>query len=246
MVAGNLREVFERQQHAMRAKLEYELTLHRHPVARGDASEQAWISTLRAFFPRRYEIAQAFVVDYRGDQSQQQDVVIFDRHYSPLLSDAVGGIYVPAEAVYAVFEVKQSIGREEVLYASGKVQSVRRLERTSAEFRHLGGKAPADRPCPPIFGGLLAVAAGWSPPYGGPFRELLEEAKPEERLDLGCSLAGGAFEAVYAENAPVSITTSRPEIGLSVFMFRLLHRLQQESGTVGAIKFDSYTATLGQ
>ncbi len=244
MSPSRLREIFVQQQLAMRAKLEYELTLHVHPEARGDAAEEAWIAILRTALPRRYEVAQAFVLDCDGVQSQQQDVVIFDRQFSPLLSDAAGGRYVPAEAVYAVFEVKQAIGREEVLDAREKAGSVRTLRRTSAGFRHLAGTAPADRPHDAILAGLLAVKAGWSPPYGTPFKSaLVQDATDQRRLDLGCSLDGGAFEVSYDAASEPTVAVSEPDIGLPTFLFKLLQRFQGMT-TAHALDFGAYLDAL--
>jgi len=240
---SSLREIFIQQQKAMRAKLEYELTLHRHPDARGDAAEEAWIAMLATTLPRRYEVAKAFVIDCRGTQSQQQDVVIFDRHFSPLLSDAAGGRYIPAEAVYAVFEVKQAIGRDEVLYAAEKAASVRSLHRTSASFRHLTGVAAPDRPRDDILAGILAVRAEWCPPYGVPFRKVLDDCIATGRLDLGCSLDGGAFEVEYRDRNVLEVTSSELETGLPSFLFTLLRRFQKMT-TVHAIDFGSYLAAL--
>lgn len=42
-----------------------------------------------------------------------------------------GALYVPAESVDAVFEVKQSMDADQVNYASDKVASVRTLHRTN-------------------------------------------------------------------------------------------------------------------
>ena len=42
-------------------------------------------------------------------------------------------MYIPAESVYAVFEVKQDV-KGYIDYAAQKVESVRRLKRTSIEM----------------------------------------------------------------------------------------------------------------
>jgi hypothetical protein len=48
-------------------------------------------------------------VDSLGNFSQQIDVVVFDRQYSPFIFDFREQQIVPAESVYAVFEAKQTI-----------------------------------------------------------------------------------------------------------------------------------------
>jgi hypothetical protein len=59
-----------------------------HPGTKGDASESVWISLLDRYLPKRYQAAKAFVVDSKGTFSDQIDVVVFDRQYSPFIFTA--------------------------------------------------------------------------------------------------------------------------------------------------------------
>jgi len=61
---------------------------------------------------------------------------------------------------------------------------------------------------------------------------------PEERLDLGCVAATGAFEAIFDDKGP-RISTSDTDFALASFFMRLLHRLQR-IGTVPAIEYADY------
>lgn len=54
--------------------------------AKGDASESVWRELLQAYLPKRYQAETAHVVDSKGAFSDQIDVVVFDRQYSPLSS----------------------------------------------------------------------------------------------------------------------------------------------------------------
>jgi hypothetical protein len=101
-------------------------------------------------------------VDSEDAFSEQMDVVIFDRQYSPFIFRFQGQTIVPAESVYAVFEAKQSIDAGQVEYARKKVASVRRLRRTSLPIPHAGGTYPP-RPLPKILGGLLTFESDWKP-----------------------------------------------------------------------------------
>src|SRR5271155_2662213 len=92
-----------------------------HPGMKGDASENVWISLLDTYLPKRYQAAKAFVVDSQGDFSQQIDVVVFDRQYSPFIFRYENDTIVPAESVYAVFEEKQTMNADLVSYAQQKV-----------------------------------------------------------------------------------------------------------------------------
>ena len=80
-----------------------------HPGTLGDASETVWLDLLQTYLPRRYSAASAHVVDSKGKFSEQIDIVIFDRQYTPFIFYFAGKAIVPAEGVYAVLEAKQSI-----------------------------------------------------------------------------------------------------------------------------------------
>lgn len=73
----------------LQVRLEGELRANRtavtHPGARGEASEDDWLRVLNDHLPRRYRADRAFVIDSRGECSDQIDVVIYDRQYSPFL-----------------------------------------------------------------------------------------------------------------------------------------------------------------
>ena len=56
-----------------------------HPGTKGDASEHVWLELLQSYLPQRYQAATAHVVDSLGKFSDQIDVVIFDRQYSPFI-----------------------------------------------------------------------------------------------------------------------------------------------------------------
>ncbi len=72
-----------------------------HPGTKGDASEAVWLELLEAYLPVRYRAAKAHIVDSLGTFSQQIDVVIFDRQYSPFIFSFQQQLIIPAESVYA-------------------------------------------------------------------------------------------------------------------------------------------------
>ena len=65
-------------------------------------------------------------MDCDGRTSDQIDVLIYDPQYSPLLArTSSGDLFVPAEAIYAAFEVKQEMNKSLMDYAAYKIASVR-------------------------------------------------------------------------------------------------------------------------
>src|SRR3989344_2100470 len=163
-----------------------------HPGTKGDASENVWIDMLDTYLPKRYQAAKAHVVDSLGNFSQQIDVVVFDRQYSPFIFTYENETIIPAESVYAVFEAKQTADAGLVAYAQEKVASVRRLHRTSLPIPHAGGTYPA-KPLIPILGGLLTFESEWSPALGPSMDKALNANLTEGRLDIGCVAAHGHF-----------------------------------------------------
>lgn len=115
-----------------------------HAPTKGRSAELRWVDMLRQFLPKRYAVDSAFVVDVDGRVSEQMDVVVYDCQYSPLLFQDEAGLYIPAESVYATFDVKQEFSKEHVEYAGGKVASVRALDRTSAEIPSCGRDVRAE------------------------------------------------------------------------------------------------------
>jgi len=208
-----------------------------HPGTKGDASERVWLELLERYLPRRYQAAKAHVVDSKGAFSQQMDVVIFDRQYSPFIFQCEGEVIVPAESVYAAFEAKQAINATQVAYAQEKIASVRRLHRTSLPIPHAGGVYKA-KELTPILGGLLTFESDWSPPLGAPLLEALAKDHPGGRLDLGCVAAHGYFS--LTTGAYDVIEGKKPA---TAFLFKLISDLQF-SGTVPMIDVQAYARWL--
>src|SRR6266403_3773644 len=205
-----------------------------HPTTKGDASEQVWLEMLRTYLPQRYQVAKAHVVDSLGTFSEQIDVVVFDRQYSPFIFNYQGQSIVPAESVYAAFEAKQAINADQVSYAQGKVASVRRLHRTSLPIPHAGGTYPAKIPAR-ILGGLLTFESEWSPPLGQPLTEALRKGEPDGRLDLGCIAAHGTF-GCDEKDCYTMVPQGKPA---TAFLFELIARLQA-TATVPMIDIRAY------
>ena len=212
-----------------------------HPSTKGDASEAVWLDLLQSYLPQRYRAATAHIVDCEGKFSDQIDVVVFDRQYSPFIFNYEGQTIVPAESVYAAFEAKQSINAGQVEYAQKKVASVRRLHRTSLPIPHAGGVFPP-KPLIPILGGILTFDSDWRPPFGKALQTALNGGTEEERLDLGCVAAHGHFHYAADTQRYCFIRGGRPA---TAFLFNLISRLQF-SGTVPMIDVQAYARWLAK
>ena len=106
-----LQEAFYHEQLALLQKLVLAEKSITHQGKRGDVTERHFITTLRAYLPKRYAVDSAIVIDSDGKTSDQMDVVIYDPQYTPTLLDQHDHKYVTAEAVYAVMEVKPTVNK---------------------------------------------------------------------------------------------------------------------------------------
>jgi hypothetical protein len=235
----DLRGVFLELQKQMIASLAATRQVIQHSGAKGSSTELQWQTMLRSYLPERYAVDKAFVLDCEGNLSEEIDLVIYDRQYSPFLFNQNFVKYVPAESVYAVFEIKQEIGSGVVKYAGEKVASVRRLRRTSVPAP---GVPQAKEPGY-IVGGVLTLSSSWNPALGKTFVDALGELPKDERLNIGCALECGGFEAVYGKDLEPFVEISSPETSLIFFFLHLLSRLQW-MGTVPALDLSVYGRVL--
>jgi len=210
-----------------------------HPGTKGDASESVWLELLNNYLPERYRAHMAHVVDSNGQFSDQIDVVIFDRQYSPFIFRYEGKVIIPAESVYAVFEAKQSVNADQIRYAQAKVASVRKLHRTSLPIPHAGGTYPA-KPLIPIYGGVLSFESDWNPALGEALLKALTEDDGDGRLEFGCIAAGGYF---YLDRDTDKYELQPGGKPATAFLFKLISQLQF-SGTVPMIDVQAYARWL--
>lgn len=247
MTDVDLHQLLLHKQTVLAAKLHTADALS-HSVAKGDVGELNWRAALdgrhegRGFLPGRYAVSGAFIIDADGNTSEQIDLVIHDAHFCPLFFEEGDNRYIPAESVYAVFEIKPELNRQHVLYAGKKAASVRRLRRTSVPIVHAGGTFEARKPFT-ILAGILTASSGWtSPPFGDPLIEALNDTEELGKLDFGATAEHGAFEVSYGEHGP-ELSISETESGLVFFLTHLYTRLQS-LGTVTAIDLSEYAKPL--
>jgi len=207
-----------------------------HGGVMGSVNEEHWLELFRQYLPNRYDVATGIVIDSLGNRSEQIDLVVFDRHFTPTLLTQKNHRYIPAEAVYGVFECKQTIDKDNLTYAQDKAASVRRMHRTSVAIAHAGGTYQP-KPHLRIVAGILAPTASWADGLGEAFERNLSN-EPERVLDCGVALEHGCFDRHDG-----GLAIMREEGALIYFLFRLLVRLQS-LGTVPAIDWSAYSRVI--
>ena len=235
-----IKNLFKGMQEQMIAQLNAQEFIG-HPGTKGDVTENNWLSWMKKFLPKRYAADKAFVIDNKGNVSDQIDIVIYDKQYSPIVFEQNGALYVTAESVYAVFEVKQDLSKANIKYAENKISSVRRLARTSAPIVYSVGMKPA-KPLHNIIGGLLTTHTEWNNPIDELVKSHLSKLKHEGQIDLLCCLKDSSFSIEYSESEVTLHKSSGDEVLIYIFLKLLL--MLQKIGTVPAIDLLQYAKVI--
>lgn len=254
----DLKTLFADLQSEMQASLNADRKHIAHNGSMGDATETRWIDFFSHYLPNRYKVDKAMVIDHKGNVSQQMDIVLYDAVFTPFIFNKDGFKYIPAEGVYAVFEVKQDI-KGNIEYAGKKFESVRQLERTSAPMIASGDKKPP-RPLTPIVGGILTTSCSYA--QQDTIVENIKKQSGLRHIDIGCCLDYSAFQVkcksgdsikmknqndvrLYYDNLEIEeIIFSKPENSLFVF-FLWLFNILKDIGTVAAIDINAYLREIG-
>jgi len=264
----NIGELFQGLQNQMVAQLNTNREFILHSGSKGDALENVWIEWLRKYLPNRYCVDKAFVIDNEGYLSQQLDLVIYDQQYTPFVLSQNGISYIPAEGVYAVFEVKPDLngnvdGDNFFEYAGKKIESVRQLKRTSVKIINAGKENEA-RPLTKIIGGILASTNSFTHSNNNTIEKHLKVLSGLQSIEIGCAADYGSFYVNYSGEEDIKnmnfddrilnyysirkfekLTFSSKENSLISFFLQLTRYLQQAVGTVAAIDLNAYAKNIG-
>lgn len=220
----NIKKLFTALDEEMRMKLSSKIDEIYHPTAKGDESELNWIGLLRAYLPERYTVDSGFVVDHKGNISEQIDIIVYDRHFTPFIFRGENVVYIPAEGVYAIFEVKPHFDQKNYNYAVEKLKSVKTLKRTSASFAHILGTDKKE--LFGVIGGILTK--------GIKSKKCFNEIKASSELSIILSLDYG----IKIING-ASMEKQDKEPVLAFFLLKLIEKLRA-LGSVPALEVDKY------
>lgn len=270
----NLKELFNGLQNQMIAQLNTNRDFINHSTSKGDSLENTWIEWLRKYLPSRYCVDKAIIIDCSGQLSDQIDLVIYDQQYTPFVLSQNGIHYIPAEGVYAIFEVKPDLkgsvnvkGKSinYISYAGRKIESVRKLTRTSTKMIDVGYARPA-RPLTKIIGGILTSTN--TIVKRETIDNQLQSLSGIQSIEIGCAIGYGSFYVdykgpEYKAERDVSLDVFNSNIhdyyhnrklekviysdndtALVTFFLQLMRYLQQSIGTVAAIDLNEYSKAI--
>lgn len=264
----DIKLLFAGLQKQMIAQLNTNREFITHPGSKGDSLENAWIEWLRTYLPNRYNVDKAIVIDSEGNTSHQMDIVIYDNWYTPFIFTQNGFHYIPAEGVYAVFEVKPDIkgnvdDKNYIEYSAEKIESVRVLKRKAAGFIN-GGIPRTARPLTKIIGGILCSTNTYTRNNNSTIKGHIQNQTKLKTIDLGCIADYGSFYVDYDPNDEIidaghkaylefynnrtfkSIKFSKADNSMVTFFFQLTRYLQQAIGTIPAINLKEYLDNIGE
>jgi hypothetical protein len=264
----NVSDLFNGLQKQMVAQLNTNRKFIQHPGSKGDSLENVWIEWLRHYLPNRYCVDKAIIIDSIGQLSHQIDLVIYDQQYTPFVFSQNGIHYIPAEGVYAVFEVKPdfkgNVDRHNFFKYTGiKIESVRKLKRTSVKIINAGVECPA-RPLTKILGGILASTNTYAHTNTKTIESHIKSLKGLQTIEMGCAVDYASFYVNYTGQEDIanknfeeritkyysdrtfeSMTFSNNNNSLVTFFLQLTRYLQQSIGTVAAIDLNAYANAVG-
>jgi len=263
----DIKDLFSGLQNQMVAQLNTNREFILHPGSKGDSLENVWIEWLKKYLPNRYCVDKAIIIDSKGNLSNQIDLVIYDQQYTPFVLNQNGIHYIPAEGVYAVFEVKPDFkgnidGHNFIEYTGIKIESVRKLKRTTVGIINAGKEVEA-RPLTKILGGILASTNSYSNSNNNTIISHVKNLKGLQTIEIGCAVDYGSFfvnykgeenltnkkfeERIfnyYKDRVFDNVTFSAKENSLVTFFLQLTRYLQQSIGTVAAIDLNAYAQSV--
>lgn len=214
-----------------------------HPSAKGDVSELAWKKFIKRYLPSRFSADSGFVIDAHDKTSDQIDLIIYDKVFTPAFWGGGNHSYILAEAVHAVFEIKKNANSAALEYASRKAESVRKLHRTSAPYKGSGQDNPPKKLFH-IIGGLLATKI--KPDIGSPkFNGNIKKCKGDGCIDMVLTAHNGYahyFRTGFPIDEPPCMETGKGSATKGLFV--LIQALIAQ-GTVGAVDLDYYLRKQG-
>lgn len=264
----NIGDLFSGLQKQMVAQLNTNREFVLHPGSKGDSLEDVWIEWLRKYLPNRYCVDKAIVIDSTGQLSHQIDLVIYDQQYTPFVLTQNGVHYIPAEGVYAAFEVKPdlqgNVGELNFFeYAGEKIESVRKLKRTSVGIIN-AGQPHRPRALTKIIGGILASTNSYTHANNDTIESHLKKLTGHQSIEIGCAVDYGCFYVNYTGEEDLNdtdleqrisnyyvnrsfnkVTFSKSVNSLVTFFLQLTRYLQQAIGTVAAIDLNEYAKAVG-
>lgn len=127
----NITEIFNEVAKQMRSDFEKARMAVKQPSLKGASNEEIFRSFLKNYLPRSLDVTTGILVDAKGNDSRQLDVIISDSAKTPIFYSGGGFRVIPVECAYAVIEVKAYLNVNELDRVFQNMESVRNLKKTT-------------------------------------------------------------------------------------------------------------------
>lgn len=126
----NIHELISQAGRHLRAEFENIKNSNPHFAERGAEAEIILANFLNQHLPKRFAAGSGLVVDRSNNVSSQSDVIIYDAENSPIYRKGDRILILPNDNVSAVIEVKSNLSKRQLEDASGKIASIKTLEKS--------------------------------------------------------------------------------------------------------------------
>lgn len=118
-------KIFEDYYKGIHGKLQSEInyinSIFDHQPTKGAANERLLRELIKKFIPSRFGVGTGVVIDKKGNQSKQIDIIVYDKMNYPSLFSLTHFHFFPVDIVYAVIEVKTCMDKEKAKEALGNI-----------------------------------------------------------------------------------------------------------------------------
>jgi uncharacterized protein YnzC (UPF0291/DUF896 family) len=212
----------------MKAQFENITTGIPHSGERGASREEQVRKFLRERLPKRFSIGNGEVVATTQEISLQQDVIIYDAFYCPLLYSSETSQIFPSESVIAAMEVKSSLNNVELEDCIKKIESVKKLPKLPGVLS-ISPTAKSMGQTYPTFGTVFAFSSAIkSQTLLSDLNELEKQIPLEHRIDLVCVLDSYLIANISPDRKILTGVTNTSKRAIvysgedSLFLFYLL------------------------
>jgi len=95
-----------------------------HKLLKGELREIFVSNLIKNFLPSNFEVGSGVIVNQKGDQSSQIDVLIYDKSFlPPFIKESNLGVY-PAESVLAIIEVRSRLDKTDLTEMNEKANKI--------------------------------------------------------------------------------------------------------------------------
>lgn len=106
-----------------------------HNGLKGEGNEAVIRELIKKFIPKKYGVDSGVIIDRKGNQSKQCDIIIYDNYYYPEIFSFSNIHLYPVDLVYALIEVKTTLNPSQAKLAIENIKSTKQLDFIKDFFR---------------------------------------------------------------------------------------------------------------